>query len=145
MIGYGPESNHFVIELTYNYGVKSYDLGNDFNGISVKSKGIIDRAKQQNYPFKLENDVYTLKSPDGYKFYVIDEDNLNSNDPVEKVTINTNDLSKTETYWTQALDINIVEKNDEEVSFAYDTKQTKLAFNRTGEFCQIPHISNKLN
>lgn len=27
MIGYGPESNHFVVELTYNYGVTSYDLG----------------------------------------------------------------------------------------------------------------------
>lgn len=27
MVGYGPESNHFVIELTYNYGVKSYEFG----------------------------------------------------------------------------------------------------------------------
>lgn len=27
MIGYGPESSHFVIELTYNYGVKEYELG----------------------------------------------------------------------------------------------------------------------
>lgn len=27
MIGYGPEDDHFVIELTYNYGVKSYVLG----------------------------------------------------------------------------------------------------------------------
>lgn len=27
MVGYGPESTHFVVELTYNYGVKSYDLG----------------------------------------------------------------------------------------------------------------------
>lgn len=27
MVGYGPESTHFVLELTYNYGVKSYELG----------------------------------------------------------------------------------------------------------------------
>lgn len=27
MIGYGPESSHFVFELTYNYGVTSYELG----------------------------------------------------------------------------------------------------------------------
>ncbi|EDX18497.1 GD15515 [Drosophila simulans] len=26
MVGYGPESSHFVIELTYNYGVSSYEL-----------------------------------------------------------------------------------------------------------------------
>lgn len=28
MVGYGPEQDHFVIELTYNYGVKSYEMGN---------------------------------------------------------------------------------------------------------------------
>jgi len=30
MIGYGAEDNHFVLELTYNYGIGSYQLGNDF-------------------------------------------------------------------------------------------------------------------
>ena len=30
MVGYGPEDSHFVIELTYNYGLGSYKLGNDF-------------------------------------------------------------------------------------------------------------------
>ena len=30
MVGYGAEDNHFVVELTYNYGIKSYILGNDF-------------------------------------------------------------------------------------------------------------------
>lgn len=28
MLGYGPESSHFHVELIYNYGVTSYDLGN---------------------------------------------------------------------------------------------------------------------
>ena len=30
MMGYGAEDNHFVVELTYNYGIKSYKKGNDF-------------------------------------------------------------------------------------------------------------------
>lgn len=30
MIGYGAEDDHFVAELTYNYGIKSYKLGNAF-------------------------------------------------------------------------------------------------------------------
>ena len=30
MVGYGAEDNHFVFELTYNYGIKSYKRGNDF-------------------------------------------------------------------------------------------------------------------
>lgn len=30
MVGFGPEDEHFVAELTYNYGVGDYQLGNDF-------------------------------------------------------------------------------------------------------------------
>jgi len=30
MIGYGAEDSHFILELTYNYGIDSYQLGNDF-------------------------------------------------------------------------------------------------------------------
>ena len=30
MVGYGKEDTHFVVELTYNYGIKNYKLGNDF-------------------------------------------------------------------------------------------------------------------
>lgn len=37
MVGYGPEDAHFVVELTYNYGVGEYRLGNDFL-VSVSSR-----------------------------------------------------------------------------------------------------------
>lgn len=30
MVGFGAEDEHFVAELTYNYGVGEYRLGNDF-------------------------------------------------------------------------------------------------------------------
>lgn len=33
MAGFGPEDDHFVVELTYNYGIKTYQLGNDFQVI----------------------------------------------------------------------------------------------------------------
>ena len=33
MIGYGAEDSHFVLELTYNYGIGRYQLGNDFQVI----------------------------------------------------------------------------------------------------------------
>jgi len=29
MIGYGAEDRYFVLELTYNYGIGNYQLGND--------------------------------------------------------------------------------------------------------------------
>ena len=39
MTGFGPEDDHFVLELTYNYGIKEYKLGNDFQ--VIKYYGII--------------------------------------------------------------------------------------------------------
>lgn len=30
MVGYGSEDDHFVLELTYNYEIGSYKLGNDY-------------------------------------------------------------------------------------------------------------------
>lgn len=41
MVGFGPEDDHFVAELTYNYGVGEYQLGNDFLvGAGSFSRGI---------------------------------------------------------------------------------------------------------
>ena len=34
-VGYGPEAEQAVIELTYNYGVDRYDLGNGFGHIAL--------------------------------------------------------------------------------------------------------------
>lgn len=73
MIGYGPEDTHFVIELTYNYGIKNYEVGNDFQGITIRSKNVIERAKKNNWPITEENGVSVLQAPGGYKYYVINE------------------------------------------------------------------------
>lgn len=40
MAGYGSEDDHFVVELTYNYGIKEYKLGNDFQVIYSTYKKI---------------------------------------------------------------------------------------------------------
>ena len=38
-IGYGPESEHAVLELTYNYGVTSYELGSAFGHVAIDKIG----------------------------------------------------------------------------------------------------------
>lgn len=35
-VGYGDEADHSVIELTYNWGVSSYVLGNSFGHLAVE-------------------------------------------------------------------------------------------------------------
>lgn len=73
MIGYGSEHTHFIMELIYNYGIKSYELGNEFGGITIRSSEALIRAKKHNYSINKENEWNVLISPDGYKFYIIDE------------------------------------------------------------------------
>ena len=34
-VGYGPETTHSVLELTYNYGVDSYELGKGYGHIAL--------------------------------------------------------------------------------------------------------------
>ncbi|KAM3407935.1 hypothetical protein ACQJBY_001328 [Aegilops geniculata] len=45
-LGYGPEDSHFVVELTYNYGVESYDIGSGFGhfGIAVEDLSSTNRV-----------------------------------------------------------------------------------------------------
>lgn len=73
MIGYGPEDSHFVIELTYNYGVQSYESGNDFRGITILSKEAIERAKAQKWPVEEKNGKFVLQAPGGYEYRIINE------------------------------------------------------------------------
>lgn len=73
MIGYGIEDSHFVMELTYNYNVHSYELGNDYLGTIIASNTAISNAKKYNWPIQQEGVYSVLKSPDGYPFYLLDE------------------------------------------------------------------------
>lgn len=88
--------------------------------------------KKQNYPFTVENDVYTLSSPDGYKFYVTDSAEPAEGDPVKNVVINSNDLQKTKSYWTDLLKMQLVQENDKEISLTYGATQAQLVFRKTG-------------
>ena len=67
MVGYGPEDNHFVVELTYNYGIKSYDLGNDYREIGIKSQKAFAAIKEKNYSVSESGEGFVLvQAPDGY-------------------------------------------------------------------------------
>lgn len=55
MVGFGAEDEHFVSELTYNYGVGEYRLGNDIlvrflSDITCKYKQSSITATQQHFP-----------------------------------------------------------------------------------------------
>ncbi len=44
-LGYGPESETCVLELTYNWGVDHYDLGNGFGHIAIEVDDVYEAVE----------------------------------------------------------------------------------------------------
>ena len=44
-MGYGPEDESCVLELTYNYGVETYDMGNAYGQIAISTKDVYKTAE----------------------------------------------------------------------------------------------------
>nr|ACO14738.1 Glyoxalase domain-containing protein 4 [Caligus clemensi] len=123
MIGYGDENHHFVIELTYNYTVKSYKLGNDFRGITIQSSEVLKRAKEMKVDVKdVDGKTKLILSPDGYKFYIVDEAQPKDKDPVLSVKIGVSNMSNALDFWQTDLQMNLRSKGDKEslLDFAED-------------------------
>ncbi|MEL6229553.1 MAG: lactoylglutathione lyase [Cyanobacteria bacterium J06636_28] len=81
-VGYGDESDHTVLELTHNWGVDSYDLGEGYGHIAlgvddiyttceaIKARG--GEVVREPGPMKHGSTVIAFVSdPDGYKVELI--------------------------------------------------------------------------
>ena len=82
-VGYGNESEHAVLELTYNYGVDKYDLGSGYGHVAVevpnaaaacdavRNKG--GKVTREAGPVKGGTTVIAfVEDPDGYKIELIE-------------------------------------------------------------------------
>jgi len=98
MVGYGPEDNHFVVELTYNYGIGTYKLGTDFRGITIHSSSILANAAKHSWPIHTEDNLSYVEAPGGYRFYV--QDVAVNGDPVKKVSLASSNLERSIDFWT---------------------------------------------
>ncbi len=83
-LGYGYEANNSVIELTYNWGVEDYDMGNAFGHIAIevdnvykataKIKALGGIVSREAGPMNAGTTVISfVKDPDGYPIELIGE------------------------------------------------------------------------
>lgn len=81
-VGFGSNPDHAEIELTYNYGVASYELGNAFGHLAIAvedAAATCERVKaaggtvtREAGPVKGGNTIIAfLQDPDGYKIELI--------------------------------------------------------------------------
>ena len=82
-LGYGPESDHTVLELTHNWDTSAYELGNGYGHIALGVEdihstcaGIADqggRVVREPGPMKHGSTVIAfVEDPDGYKVELIE-------------------------------------------------------------------------
>lgn len=82
-VGYGPESEGAVIELTHNWDTAQYDLGNGFGHVALGVSDIyatVERIRQaggkitrEPGPMKHGTTVIAfVEDPDGYKIELIE-------------------------------------------------------------------------
>ena len=82
-VGYGANPEHAEIELTYNYGVEKYELGNAFGHIALGVSDIFGaceriraaggRITREPGPMKHGTTVIAfVDDPDGYKIELIE-------------------------------------------------------------------------
>jgi lactoylglutathione lyase len=81
-LGYSPESEDAVLELTYNWGQDSYDIGSGFGHIAINVDDVyeaIENAKQKNAniirdagPMNAGTTIVAfIKDPDGYEIELL--------------------------------------------------------------------------
>jgi len=81
-VGFGSNPDHAEIELTYNYGVSSYDVGTAFGHLAIAvedAAATCERVKaaggsvtREAGPVKGGNTIIAfLQDPDGYKIELI--------------------------------------------------------------------------
>ena len=81
-VGYGDESDHTVLELTYNWGTDKYDLGNAYGHIALGVDDIYSTCEQIKAqggkvtrapgPMKHGSTVIAfIEDPNGYKVELI--------------------------------------------------------------------------
>jgi len=82
-VGYGPESDEAVIELTYNWGTDHYDLGNAYGHIALSVDDAAEACEKirqsggnvtrEAGPVKGGTTVIAfVEDPDGYKIELIE-------------------------------------------------------------------------
>lgn len=113
--------------MTYNYGVKSYELGNDFNGITIRSAESIERAKAAKYPFTEEAGRFVIKSPEGYPFFILNEPQpTGAQDPIVKFGLNVSDLKRAINYWHGVLTMKLLNETEKSALLSFDTSKVSL-------------------
>ncbi|KAK1786150.1 hypothetical protein P4O66_017579 [Electrophorus voltai] len=140
MVGFGPEHDHFAAELTYNYGVGEYRLGNDFLSLYLPGPDLaVQPGCRQGQEAGLASSevsesLYVTEAPGGFASTCSTENSQTVVHPVQKVSLAVSDLQRSVHYWSTLLGMNVMEMNEEKrcVLMGFCESQCKLELQDIG-------------
>ncbi|XP_014506029.1 probable lactoylglutathione lyase, chloroplastic isoform X3 [Vigna radiata var. radiata] len=120
-LGYGPEDAHFAVELTYNYGIDKYDIGDGFGhfGLAVDDiSRIVELVRAKGGKITREpmlvkggNSVNAfIEDPDGYQFELLER--APSPEPLCKVMLRVCDLDRSIKFYEKAFGMELLRTQD---------------------------------
>ncbi|KAK8450471.1 hypothetical protein SEVIR_6G034100v4 [Setaria viridis] len=120
-LGFGPEDTNFALELTYNYGVDKYDIGEGFGHFGIANEDVYKLAEnikskggnitREPGPVKGGSTVIAFaQDPDGYRFALIQR--AETPEPLCQVMLRVGDLERSIKFYEKALGMKLLEKKD---------------------------------
>lgn len=104
MVGYRGEDTNYALELTYNYGISSYEAGNDYRYIAVRKSALVQGADVQKFGgiTRDESGREFVASPDGYKYMLVDA-GASTTEPFLFVSVHVANLEQAKTFYMNVL------------------------------------------
>ncbi|CAL5199533.1 unnamed protein product [Lathyrus oleraceus] len=136
-VGFGDEKSYYSIELTYNYGVSSYDVGDGFGHFGIATQDVYKLVEhirafggnitREAGPIQGGTTIIAfVKDPDGYTFALIQRSVFV--DPFAHITLRVGDLERGIKFYEKALGLKVLRKDDNP-----EKKYTVVALGYKGE------------
>ncbi|XP_073100187.1 lactoylglutathione lyase [Elaeis guineensis] len=120
-LGFGPEDSHFVVELTYNYGVDKYDIGTGFGHFAIATEDVYKlvenirekggKVTREPGPVKGGTTVIAfVQDPDGYLFELIQRGP--TPEPLCQVMLRVGDLERSIKFYEKACGMKLLRQKD---------------------------------
>lgn len=121
-LAFGHEKEHTALELTYNYGVDSYDIGKAFGHFAIASKDIYalsERVEQSGGEISRKpgpvkggsTHIAFARDPTGYQFELIQRP-AESKEPLAQIMLRVGDLERAIAFYTSVLGAKLIRTRD---------------------------------
>lgn len=135
MIGFGSELTSFVFELTYNYGIRSYEKGNDLRFVKLA----VDDSwyPPQHLTYTHSDGTFIISGPDNIEWHVTQG---HSSRYVDSVSINVAQLAVSKHFYENVATLALVNETASSATLSWrPTDATKLEIVQLAGEAQVNH------